>query len=65
MMERVMDTILQDKKLICCDCGAQFTFNAGEQAYFKSKQLSQPKRCPRCRERRRNSIVPDVNGGEL
>ena len=63
-MERVMDTKLQDKKLICCDCGAQFTFSAGEQAYFKSKQLSQPKRCPRCREQRRNSIVPDNGGAE-
>ena len=29
MMERVMDIKLQDKKLICCDCGAQITLTTG------------------------------------
>ncbi len=57
---------LQDKKLTCCDCGVAFTFSVGEQLYFKSMQLSQPKRCPQCRATRRNRIVPDlgrVEGG--
>ena len=62
-MERMIDTKLRDKQLICCDCGRDFTFSAGEQAYFKSKQLSQPKRCHQCRRERKLRLVPE--GGEL
>jgi len=46
-----------DLVLPCCDCGKAFTWAAGEQAYYKSKELSQPKRCPACRELRRKRIV--------
>jgi len=46
-----------DLNLICCDCGKAFTWAAGEQAYFESKELSQPKRCKACRELRRQRIV--------
>ena len=59
-MERMMDTKLQDKKLVCCDCGTQFIFTVGEEAYYRSKRLTiPPKRCKSCRERRRATIVPD------
>ncbi len=54
---------LQDKILRCLECGADFTFSVGEQRYFLSKGLSIPKRCPRCRQRRRESLVRE--GGEL
>jgi hypothetical protein len=49
----------EDKVLICLDCGDSFLFNAGEQTYFKSKGLSQPKRCRACRQKRRATLVPD------
>jgi DNA-directed RNA polymerase subunit RPC12/RpoP len=45
--------------ITCIDCGETFDFTHGEQAYFRSKQLSEPKRCPKCRRIRRLSIVPD------
>jgi len=46
-------------KLVCLDCKSIFVFSAGEQAYFNSKGLSQPKRCRECRERRKATLVPD------
>ena len=48
-----------DLTLQCIDCLKTFTFTAGEQAYYASKSLTQPKRCAKCREVRRRSIVPD------
>lgn len=49
-----------DKPLTCVDCEEEFIFSAGEQAYFQSKQLSVPRRCPECRRRRRESLVKAV-----
>lgn len=43
----------QDKSLTCIDCGAQFTFTAGEQLFFYDKQFkNQPKRCKSCKAKR-------------
>ena len=50
---------LQDKLLRCVDCGRDFVFTDGEQRYFFSKGLSQPKRCHACRERRKATLVPE------
>ena len=45
---------LSDKSLTCMDCGATFTFTAGEQEFFASKGFTnEPKRCPTCRSARR------------
>jgi len=39
-----------DKSLQCSDCGATFTFTAGEQEFFASKGFTnEPRRCPACR----------------
>ena len=44
----------EDKELQCSDCGATFTFSAGEQEFFQSKgYTNEPKRCPSCREARK------------
>lgn len=53
------------KPIECVDCGSTFDFAPGEQAYFKSKQLSDPKRCPECRKYRRESIVKDRTQGAV
>jgi len=45
---------LTDKTLVCRDCGQEFPFTAGEQEFFLSHELSEPKRCPACRSARRN-----------
>ena len=47
----------QDKYIQCCDCQDEFNFTAGEQAYYLSKGLAEPKRCPACRHYRKVSIV--------
>jgi hypothetical protein len=45
----------RDQVLVCRDCGAEFTFSAGEQEFFASKGLTNsPSRCPSCRAARRN-----------
>lgn len=41
---------MADKVLVCKDCGAEFTFTEGEQAFYKEKGFeNEPQRCPDCR----------------
>jgi CxxC-x17-CxxC domain-containing protein len=50
----------QDKTLQCSECGASFTFTAGEQEFYQTKgYANEPKRCPTCRQARRT----DGSGG--
>jgi len=45
---------MQDKRIICQDCGKEFTWTVGEQEFFKAKGFeNQPKHCPECRKARR------------
>lgn len=45
---------LQDKTLVCKDCGAEFTFTAGEQQFYAEKGFTnEPQRCPACRKARK------------
>jgi DNA-directed RNA polymerase subunit RPC12/RpoP len=57
-----------DRRLKCVDCGCEFTFPAGEQRFFASKSppLTEPKRCPSCRQRRKATIAryQEVGNGE-
>jgi CxxC-x17-CxxC domain-containing protein len=47
--------MLSDKTLTCADCGYEFTFTAGEQAFFASKgYTNEPRRCPQCRSARKS-----------
>lgn len=42
---------LQDQTLTCVDCGDQFTWSTGEQAFFRTKGFTdKPKRCKPCRQ---------------
>lgn len=44
----------QDKSIVCSDCGATFTFTAGEQESFAQRgYTNEPKRCPTCRASRK------------
>lgn len=46
----------QDKSIVCCECGAAFTFTANEQEFFASKgYTNEPKRCAPCREARKSA----------
>lgn len=48
----------RDRTLKCIDCGEAFIWSCGEQAFYYSKQLSEPKRCKPCRELRKRTILP-------
>jgi CxxC-x17-CxxC domain-containing protein len=44
----------EDHSIKCVDCGQQFLFTAGEQAFYASKGLTNaPTRCKACREARK------------
>ena len=45
---------LQDKTLVCKDCGAEFIFTVGEQQFYAEKGFTnEPQRCPECRKSRK------------
>jgi CxxC-x17-CxxC domain-containing protein len=61
---------MADKIMTCRDCGAEFAFTEGEQAFYAQKGFSEPNRCPNCRAAkkaaRNNSAYSDSgygNGG--
>lgn len=44
----------EDQTLKCSDCGEEFAFTAGEQAFYREKGLTHaPTRCKRCRDQRK------------
>lgn len=48
---------LEDKQLICVDCGNKFIWTAGEQKFFIEKGLQNlPKRCKICTAANRNKL---------
>ncbi len=52
-----------DKSITCVDCGEEFLFTAGEQAFYRERGLTNaPTRCKRCRDARKASR-PDGGGG--
>lgn len=58
--ERQMENQYKDKYLTCLDCGFGFCWTAGEQAFYTSKGLTPPKRCPECRVQRKATICRDT-----
>ena len=43
----------QDRFLKCTDCGTEFVFTAGEQAFYADKGFrNEPKRCKACKSKR-------------
>jgi CxxC-x17-CxxC domain-containing protein len=51
----------RDKTLTCRDCSKPFTWTAGEQHFFRAKELINiPARCPQCRSLRKAKLgLPD------
>ncbi|QHI72696.1 zinc-ribbon domain-containing protein [Aminipila terrae] len=46
---------MPDKTLICKECGKEFIFTEGEQAFYKAKGFeNEPQRCPECRKARKH-----------
>lgn len=56
---------MADKVLRCKDCGNEFTFTEGEQAFYAEKGFSnEPQRCPECRaikKQQRRDFRPNQN----
>ncbi len=47
---------MNDKTLVCKDCGQEFTFTAGEQEFYAEKGFTnEPQRCKDCRNARKGS----------
>ena len=45
----------KDETIKCVDCGQEFVFTAGEQAFYASKGFTnKPKRCKACREKKKS-----------
>lgn len=56
LLEEIFLMEYQDKTLVCKDCGKEFIFSAGEQAFYAEKGFeNEPVRCRDCREKRRRS----------
>jgi len=56
-MKDIQKAIFEPKELTCVECGNTFVFETGEQIFFISKGLTEPKRCPECRLKRKLTIV--------
>ncbi len=53
-----------DKSITCVDCGEEFLFTAGEQAFYRERGLpNEPTRCKRCRDARKASRGEGGGGG--
>lgn len=49
--------MFEDRILQCKDCGADFTFTAGEQEFYSQKGFTnEPKRCENCRDTKKNAL---------
>lgn len=45
---------MADKTITCKDCGSEFVFTEGEQAFYQEKGFTNdPVRCPDCRKARK------------
>lgn len=53
---------MADKTLVCKDCGAEFLFTEGEQAFYAEKGFdNEPQRCKECRIARKNQRRNNTN----
>ena len=53
-----------DKVIKCRDCGEDFVFTAGEQAFYKERGFQhEPTRCRRCREDKKRQPGGAVGAG--
>lgn len=56
--------VFQDRNLTCVECNSSFVFTADDQQYHADKGYSnEPKRCPSCRQNRRNQGRDSSGGG--
>ena len=55
-MEEAAEVVYEDITLTCRDCGEEFVFTAGEQAFYAEKGFqNKPKCCKACRDKKKNA----------
>jgi CxxC-x17-CxxC domain-containing protein len=48
----------EDVSILCVDCGKDFIWTAGEQTFFRDKQLQNPpKRCKECKQAKNERLA--------
>ena len=48
---------MDDKTLVCRDCGREFIFTAGEQEFYVQRGFqNEPSRCRECRDTKRSAL---------
>ena len=48
----------EDKSILCIDCAKDFIWTAGEQTFFRDKQLQNPpKRCKECKQAKNERLA--------
>ncbi|GKX68295.1 zinc-ribbon domain-containing protein [Inconstantimicrobium mannanitabidum] len=48
---------MEDRNIVCKDCGNEFVFTVGEQEFYKEKGFeNDPVRCPDCRRARKQQM---------
>ena len=53
-LKKMEEFIMEDKKIVCKDCGKEFIFTVGEQEFYKEKGFdNEPVRCADCRRARK------------
>jgi CxxC-x17-CxxC domain-containing protein len=51
-------TEFEDTTIVCIDCGKDFVWTAGEQVFFRDKQLQNPpKRCKECKQAKNERLA--------
>jgi DNA replicative helicase MCM subunit Mcm2 (Cdc46/Mcm family) len=46
---------MEDKTIVCKDCGAEFVFTVREQEFYKEKGFTnEPVRCKECRDKKKS-----------
>lgn len=48
---------MEDKTLICKECGEEFILTADNQRWYAEKGFNEPKRCKSCRKLRKTIIL--------
>jgi CxxC-x17-CxxC domain-containing protein len=57
-MDSVDGSEFQDKSILCIDCGVDFIWTVGEQAFFRDKKLQNPpKRCKECKQAKNERLA--------
>jgi CxxC-x17-CxxC domain-containing protein len=47
--------LYSDRTITCADCGQEFAFSASEQQFYADRGFSEPRRCPSCRQARKQA----------